>query len=166
VTPDQIREVVARIDGIWPPKKAPTIEERQEWVKFLNPLDGVIVLEAIDLMRDSLMWRPSMADVKKHYHMAAAVPREELPQLPPGPPQEFPVTLLDLYGTHQDDWVYCWRCDMAISLEELSGRPFFDERRGLFHARCPKGGSAPAMPVHLRIARQEYWTKHKITATP
>jgi hypothetical protein len=163
---DQIREFVGRIDGIWPPKKAPTMEERQEWVSFLRPLDGEVALECIDLMRDCLMWHPSMADVKRYYHEAAAVPRTCLPQLPAGEPSEYKETLADVYGASQDHWIWCWRCDQAISLEDQSIASLWDEQRGLFHRHCPKGGSAPSMPVGLRIARSEYWTSHHITSTP
>lgn len=163
---DQIRQVVARIDGIWPPKNAPTLEERQEWVTFLRKLDGEITLESIDLMRDSLIFRPSMADVKKHYHIAAAVPRATLPQLPAGKPGEHTDTMADIYGASEDHWIWCWRCDLAISLEDQSLHSLWDEQRGLFHVKCPKPGSAPSMPVGLRIARSEYWTKNKITCTP
>ena len=166
MTPDEIREVVSRIDGIWPPRKPPTIEERQEWVRFLQPLDGPLMIDAIEGMKDALMFRPSMAEAKTHYHIAAAVPQQNALQLPAGGGKEEGPSLEDIYGSHQPDWIYCWRCDMAISLEERSGKPFYDEHRGLFHDKCPKTGAAPSMPVHSRIERQEYWTKHKITATP
>lgn len=166
MTADEISETIKRIDGIWPPRTAPTVDERQEWVKFLQPLEGWAVLAAIDDMRDSVMFRPTMAEMRTFYTQALAVPCENALQLQAGECDVPAPSLLDLYGSHQADWIYCWKCDMAISLEELSGMPRFDERRGLFHKKCPKSGAAPAMPVHLRIARQEYWTKHKITATP
>lgn len=164
---DEKRTVVKRLDGIWPPRNPPTVEERHEWVKFLQPLESDVALDAIDIMRESVMFRPSMADFMKYYHEAAAIPRENALQLPAGDDDATGPSLQDIYGSHQDDWIYCWKCDMAISMDDvLDEKVRYDGRRGLCHGRCPKSGSAPAMPVHLRIARQEYWTKHKITATP
>lgn len=160
---DEIRTMVTRIDGIWPPKKAPTVEERQEWVRFLQPLDAEVVFDAIDIMRESVMFRPTMADLKTHYHQAAAIPKENPLQLTAGEDGTTPTNLLDIYGSHMDDWIYCWKCDMAISMDDvLDEKVRFDPRRGLIHGRCPKNGSAPAAPVHVRLERESYWQKHKI----
>jgi len=173
---NEIREIVKRIDGIWPPRKAPMMEERQEWVRFLTPLEFQIAMDGIDLMREELKFRPAMSDFLAFYHHAAVLPDEIPLQLPPAPDaggEVYVDTVDDIYGK-LDDRVYCWKCDQAITLEERSGcvdgvehnYMLHDVQRGLFHRRCPRSGSAPSMPVHLRIERQEWFVKHKISSTP
>jgi len=159
---DEAKSTFGRVDAIWPAKKAPTQAERDEWMSFLKPMDGKLALRALDLMRDSVMWRPTMAEFDTYYRQAAAFSTEGYAELPAGTGAEA-TDMLETYGSRQEDWIYCWKCDMAIALEELAARPYYSERRGLHHERCPRKGSAPLMPVHLRLERESYWQKHNVT---
>ncbi len=62
-------------------------------------------------------------------------------------------TLHDLYGSSQAQWVYCFRCDQAISLAELGSYPCYAPGRGLQHRVCPRPGTAPVMSAHERLER-------------
>lgn len=68
-------------------------------------------------------------------------------------------TLFDLYGSNRDDWAHCWRCDMAITLEERSTVPRYREGYGLYHFRCPKPGTAPIMSPAQRAQRAEWMAR-------
>ena len=94
-----------------------------------------------------------MADFRAAYKVAAADPPEDRPALPAGDQQG--PDLFDLYGSSQNDWVYCYLCDMAISLEERATEPHYRPGKGLRHKRCPKAGSAPIMPPVQRMERAE-----------
>lgn len=153
--------VLGRIDAVWPPKKAPSDAERAEWARYLQPLDRKVCERAIDDLKLQLGWRPSMADFRAAYSQASYTPSDERPQLP-APSDPDGVRGIDydsLYGHHRDEWVYCWRCDMAITLEERCGSPCHHAGKGLHHASCPKRGTAPSIPVHLRIKREEAFAK-------
>jgi hypothetical protein len=160
--PDELREVMARMDGIWPPRKPLTHEERAEWVRFLKPLDGPVALRAIDALRESVMWRPSMAQFRSGYWEAAAEPDDETLALPAAP-GEIKPELSDIYGHRREEWIYCWRCDQAISIDDQFENVIYDERRGMAHHKCPREGSAPHMPTKDTLERQERWRKFKIS---
>lgn len=162
MTPDQIREVIHRIDGIWPSRTPATHEERAEWVNFLKPMDGPIAMLAVDELRETSKWRPSMADFRVAYYAAAALPSEDTILLPAGDGKQAAPALEDVYGTRRDQWVYCWRCDMAISLSDMDNNHIYDEQRGLRHGRCPDSGSAPMIPTAARLEREEHWRKMHI----
>lgn len=159
---EQIREVIHRIDGVWPPRTPPTHEERAEWVRFLQPMDGPVALAAVDELRESSKWRPSMADFRTAYYAAAALPGDDFVALPAGDEKQATPALEDVYGTRREQWVYCWRCDMALSLMDMEDNHVYEERRGLRHSRCPASESAPLMPTQARLEREEHWRKMKI----
>lgn len=161
MTADEIRGVISRIDGIWPPRKPPTQDERAEWVRFLKPLDAGAAVRGVDLMRECLKFRPSMADFRDAYYEAAALPGDDMLALPPAEGSVQPH-LTDTYGHRVEEWVWCHRCDMAISLAGRLGNAVFDTRRGLRHIECPSGGSAPVIPTKQRLEREAYWRKMKI----
>ena len=94
-----------------------------------------------------------MADFRHAYYKVAETPAPERPALAGA--KESEETLCDRYGASRQDWVYCWKCDMPITLEERATRPCFHPDRGMFHAHCPKPGPAPIMPVAERTARAE-----------
>ena len=71
--------------------------------------------------------------------------------------------LADLYGHERSSWVYCWRCNTAISLADRADGPVsFTERLGLAHKFCPRPGTSPSIPEYLRIERDDYWVKHHV----
>lgn len=162
MTADEIRAVIHRIDGIWPPRKPPTHEERAEWVRFLKPMDGAVALVAIDGLREDSPWRPSMADFRSAYYQAATLPSDQFAPLPAAPGEDKTPALEDVYGQRRDQWVYCWRCDMALTMDDICDSAVYDEQRGLRHGRCPKSGTAPLMPVAARLEREDHWRKMKI----
>lgn len=164
MTAEEIRAIIQRIDGIWPPRTAPTHDERAEWVRFLQPLDGAATMRAIDEMRESSRFRPSMADLKTAYYEAAALPGEDALLLPSGGVQET-LTQGDVYGAIREDWVYCWRCDMAISLKDQEETAVYDSRRGFAHRHCPRPGSAPSIPTRERLERDEYFRRNMLSKT-
>jgi len=161
MSPEQIREVVKRLDGIWPPRKPPTREERAEWVRFLHPLDGPVALRAVDNLRESSPWRPSMADFRSAYWSAAAEPDEETLALPAAPGEPAP-SLDDVYGSCREDWLYCWRCDQAISINDQFDNSVYDHLRGMAHGKCPPQGSAPHIPKKELLEREEFFRREHI----
>lgn len=161
MTHDQIRSVMRRLDGIWPPRKPATREEREEWARFLEPLDGEVSLRAVYELRESSIWRPSMADFRSAYWQAAAQPSEGALLLNAAE-GAFAVDPVDVYGHKREEWSYCWRCDQAISLVDME-EMHYDEVRGLYHRECPPAGSGPHIPTKLLLERQEYWRRMKIS---
>jgi len=157
---DTVKTILQRIDAIWPPKKQPTKEERGEWVAFLRTLDGDVALRSVDELRNQLGWHPSMADFRSAYQAAASLPAADVLALPAGD-EDGRGSLEDRYGTAQEAWVYCWRCDMALTLQERSTAPF-DEIRGFRHSRCPKPGSAPTIPNKDRLERNDHFDRRHI----
>lgn len=153
MTPEQAAAVVVRINATWPPRQPQTAAEATEWLKFLRIYDTEISSRALDTLRGQLGWRPSMADFRAAYKVAAADLPEDRPALPAGDQQG--PDLVDLYGSSQNDWVYCYLCDMAISLEERSTELHYRSGKGLRHKRCPKVGSVPIMPPVQRMERAE-----------
>lgn len=163
MNPTDIARVLGRIDAVWPPKKLPTDAERSEWVRFMQNLDGKVGSRAVDELKMTLGWRPSMADFRSAYNLAATLPDDDVKALP-GARGEQQTEWEDIYGAHQGQWVYCWRCDMAITLDERCDEPLHHAAKGLRHRQCPRSGSAPVMPVHLRLKREEYFSKHRVSS--
>jgi len=155
MTPEDAARTVARIDSVWPMKAPRPAAELDEWLRFLRSFDCRLADRAVDELRTQLTWRPSMADFRSAYELARSMPDESLPALPPAKGEGEAVDLRDVYGLAIGDWVFCWRCDMAISLEERDTTARYDERRGLCHAVCPPRGSAPTIPVGERLRRDE-----------
>jgi hypothetical protein len=72
--------------------------------------------------------------------------------------------LRDVFGADPSGWVFCARCDMAISLEERALVAWYLPGRGLVHGRCPRPGSAPRMPEKERAARVVAYARAKARA--
>lgn len=160
MTGDEVRTVMNRIHGLWPRERDE--ETDREWVVVLKPLEYRLADAAVDELRDTVMFPPSVAEFRSAYYSAlATVPTPAL-ALPPG--DEEPTDFADLYGENAKQWVYCWRCDMALTLEERGSAKFtgYDGTRGFYHRRCPKHGSAPAIPSGERMERDEYFARRKI----
>ena len=64
-----------------------------------------------------------------------------------------------LYGADSSSWVYCCRCDQAISLEERASIAFYRPGRGLMHGRCPRPGTTPRLPPKERAGRVARYAK-------
>jgi hypothetical protein len=162
MTKKQVEAVMSRMAAIWPKKEPPTLDEQREWVDFLMPLDGNVSIRACLELRETQKWRPSMADFKSAYYLAAALADDEVKQLPgkTGEDESTADRNRELYGHIVEDWVYCWRCDMAIALED---QHVFDAMRGLMHPHCPRKGSAPLVPQAEKVVKDEYFRKHKIS---
>lgn len=156
-------KVLRRLKILWP-RELPEGTDT-EWVRVLAPLEYRYADSALDEMRDTLMFPPSVADFRSAYYLVLSLPCDTL-ALPPGDDDEAFEPLRDRYGENQKDWVYCWRCDMALSLEERGGKCGYDFSRGLYHYACPKKGSVPAIPSAERVARNEYFDKRRIAFGP
>jgi hypothetical protein len=156
MTPEKAQSILGRIDAAWPAKTSPTTAQYAEWIDFLQPYELEYAERALDELRAELQWRPSMAHFKHAYYVAAAAP-EARPALPGETSDD--CTYFDIYGSSQDDWVYCHLCDMAISLEERATAPIWRPGHGLQHACCPRRGTAPSMPPAERTARREWLSR-------
>ena len=155
--------VIRRLDAIWPLGADQGVDARNEWLNFLAGLDYDAALEAVAELRAVLKWRPSMAELKCSVGEALVARDDALPPLLPGKVDADAPTLADLYGAEQGDWVYCWRCDMAIGLaDRADGAVHLTPRLGIAHRFCPKSGSAPHIPEYQRAERADYWTKHHV----
>ena len=154
-----------RLNALWPRKRAEG--EADEWMGVLRPLDSTTVFAAFDDLRDTLDFPPSFADFRSAYRLAEVHVRDDRLALPSGNanPDD---TLRDLYGEDQNGWVYCWRCDMALTLEGRATMKGvgYDASRGLYHRSCPKGGSAPLIPSWEKSPRDEGFRKRHITIGP
>jgi hypothetical protein len=153
--------IMRKMDGIWALRGEHTDEERNEWLDFLMTLDHRATAEACDALRLQLKWRPSMAELRSSYRDVLAVD-DELPKQLAGEVDKDAPSLRDRYGSEQGEWVYCWRCDMAISLDERYSGVVHTERLGLSHRRCPMSGAAPRIPEQERSDREDYRVKHHI----
>ena len=66
-----------------------------------------------------------------------------------------------LYGAVPSQWVYCCRCDQAISLEDLATSALYRPGRGLMHGVCPRPGTAPHVPTREAADRAARYAKAK-----
>lgn len=157
MTLEEAQRIIRRIDAAWPGKTSPTTEHYGEWVDFLDRYEYKFAELAVDDLRADFRWRPTMADFRKAYFAASTAaerPRLALPGKTDGQ-----TTLRDLYGQDESEWVYCCRCDLAITLEERARDPIEWPGRGLQHAHCPHPGTAPRMPADQRAERAEKMSK-------
>jgi len=161
MTKTQAADVLRRLVAIWPRER--TADTDREWMMLMRTLDFRTADRALDELRDTLGFTPSVADFRAAYRRAAARP-DDYTALPAGAHSGDDTTLTDTYGSCE--WVYCWRCDMALTLEERATDAPYDPVRGLYHRRCPRGGAAPIIPAGERIARQEYFEKVKVRIGP
>lgn len=158
---DDANNVMKRLTVLWPRER--TADGDVEWFRVLAPLDYKIADGALNEMRDTLMFPPSIADFRSAYYLVLQEPSDSL-ALPPG--DEVPTNLRDLYGQNQKEWVYCWRCDMALTLTERDSSCGYDLARGMYHHVCPHNGSAPTIPAWERVKRNEYFDKKHIAFGP
>ncbi len=129
MTPEKAQSILGRIDATWPAKAPATTAQYAEWIDFLQRYELEYAERALDELRAELQWRPSMA------HFEARLPRSlrrrpRSPAAAPGETSARPHAIPILYGSSQDDWVYCHLCDMAISLEERATAPVWNPGHG------------------------------------
>jgi len=158
MTAQDAGRVFARLAAIWPTSPEPDRTAAAEWVRFLSSYDLATANAAIDELQKTMRFRPSMADFRSAYLLASTAAPER-PALPGRAEDGTAERNRELYGSIQDEWVYCWKCDMAITLEERSTNPHYREGYGLYHARCPRRGSAPSIPNRERLLREEHFRK-------
>ena len=165
--------VIRRIAGIWPSSQQIDKAVRDEWFEFLAGLDFNPAVSAVVTLRKSQRYRPSMAELKAAYLSICANQQSERQEsagylclpgevCPSSTNAKAPYNNLDLYGQSVAQWVYCWRCNMAIRLSERDTTAVYTPKLGLRHAHCPHRGSAPLMPVADANERQAHWQKHGI----
>jgi len=153
------------MDATWPTAKV-TEDVYDEWVQYLSEYDPDTAARAFRSLRETCKWRPSMADFRSAYFLVLALADEARKQLPAGDGGHDRESLRDIYGSSVDAWLYCWRCDMAISLDDLEYRRAFDESRGLHHRSCPRRGSAPQIPAAAKAARDKAFADRRISIGP
>ena len=154
---------VRKMDGIWVLRSAG--ESREEWLEFLLPLDAAAALETIRNLRAVSKYRPAMSEFLEEYRIVAA--RRDAATNEIGGRRFLNGQCdhtaegrnLELYGSEQGAWVYCFKCDMVVSLEERATSARYREDHGMCHAKCPPRGSRPSIPNGKRLERDEYWRK-------
>lgn len=157
-----VANILSRLNGMWPRKRA--AEEINEWARVLRTLDFATCMGAFDELRDRLDFPPSIADFRSAYRESSISARDERLALPSGDAETDP-SLIDRFGPNVSGWVYCWRCDMALTLAERDSCGY-DPMRGLFHNDCPPHGSAPTMPSDRASARNTVLAKRKVQVGP
>jgi hypothetical protein len=154
MTDYQVTQILLRLTALWPRQR--DAGEMLEWKAVLRGLEHAMADRAVNELRDASTWPPTIADFRRAYRTAAALPaaRPALPGQVADPK--------DVYGS--GEWVYCWQCDRAISLADQADSSSFDAERGLRHLRCPESG--PMIPAAERLKRSEWYERHRILATP
>jgi len=159
--------LLKRMASTWPGAGKLDDAAFAEWTDFLASYEPGPAWGALRALRETCTWRPSMADFRTAYFQALALADEERKQLPAGPSEGSETdSLRDRYGTEQDRWIYCWRCDMAISLKDMERNRGYDIARGLYHRTCPRRGSAPQIPLVQKAEREKWLLDHKISIGP
>ena len=154
MSPHDAARIMLRLAALWPRER--TDDELREWQQVLRPFEFEIADRAMNDLRDTSTWTPSIAQFRRAYREAAArpAPRNAL--------SGKVADLKEVYGS--GDWTYCWKCDRAISLDDQADSSGFDPERGLFHQRCPEVG--PMITAAERLARSEWYERHRILAAP
>ena len=152
MTAHETAQILLRLTAIWP--RVRDEAELREWKEVLEGLEHEIADRAVNELRDSSTWAPSIADFRCAYREAAArpAPRTAL--------SGKVADLKDVYGS--GEWTYCWKCDRAISLDDQVDSSHLDRERGLRHERCPDSG--PTIGAAERLARSEWYERHRIAA--
>ena len=150
MTNHQTARVLLRCTAIWP--RVRDEAELREWKEVLTGLEHEIADRAVNELRDTSAWAPSIADFRRAYREAAArpAPRSAL--------SGKVADLKEVYGF--GDWTYCWKCDRAISLDDQADSSGYDPARGLFHQRCPEAG--PMITAAERLKRSEWHERHGV----
>jgi len=151
-------DVIRKTDAIWPMGEIQSDDTRAEWISFLLPLDYDTACESLVDMRNDLKWHPAMSEFREAYNVVVTRGASHLDSYAVTGGEEdvdYGETLRELYGSSRNDWVYCYRCDMAVTLEERSGEPTYAAGHGFRHAKCPKEGLAPMMPAWRKLEREE-----------
>jgi len=151
MTDHEVARTLLRLSSLWPRERS--ADELREWKRVLQPLEFVLADQAMSDLRDTCTWPPPIAEFRRAYREAAARPSERL---------ALPGAAADLKGVYgHDDWVYCWRCDRAISLGDQLDASGYDPERGLFHRLCPASG--PEITAAARLARSQWCEKHHVS---
>lgn len=161
----EINSCLLRHNALWPRQRSEA--EAEEWARVLAPLDSTLVFSAFDALRDDMDFPPSFADFRAAYRLAEMVGRDDRLALPSGNDTPDP-TLRDRFGENQAGWVYCWRCDMALTIvdREAMKDVGYDPHRGLHHRTCPAPGSAPLIPSWEKVARDDAFRKKRVSIGP
>lgn len=149
---DRVPEVLTRIGAAWPSKDT-SEDTYSEWARFLRPFEYKTAQRALDSLISTSKWRPSMAEFREAYNVALTAP-QKLRSLSSGDHHQT-IDFSDTFGSEQADWCYCYKCDMALTLEERATEPHYTEGNGLCHKSCPRHGSAPTMPTWMKLKREE-----------
>ncbi len=172
MTTAEIAAILRTINSVW----RPVLDEYQqrEWVDFLMDYDVEPAKRAVSALRGSSEWRPSMSAFRESYlrelDTSPAAPADR-PLLGAGDEATYrngrrqtnAEKNQDLYGSSVDDWVYCWQCDLAITLAELDTDATYRQGYGFRHHRCPPHGSRPSIPNAERRTRAEHWQRTGIS---
>jgi hypothetical protein len=158
--------MLRKLDATWALREPRSDDEKNEWLEFLLQYEFDPMKRAVEDLRVRLRFRPSMAEIRTAYTEAGEGRDDRA--LPPAQEDGRGSDLSALYGENQRAWVYCWRCDMVLSLEERDSLKLvgYDGERGLYHHRCPRKGSAPTIPHAQRTQRDEYFARKRIGSGP
>jgi len=148
---DRVNEVLTRIGAVWPSKDT-SDDTYAEWARFIRPFEVKTAQRAVDSLASTCKWRPSMAEFREAYNVALGNPSGQR-MLGDGVQQT--IDYSDSFGSAQDDWVYCFACWGAITLEERATTPHYTEGHGMRHANCPRRGTVPTAPSHIRLQYEE-----------
>lgn len=162
MNPAEAQQVVRRMIGIWGPLREK--EQQREWINFLADYEESEAIAAVLTLRGASKWAPSMSEFRAAYLRAL----EDRPnggdeiegrRLLNGKTETNADVNQGLYGASVKSWVYCWQCDMAISLDERLETAQYRHQYGWAHATCPPHGSRPSIPNDERRLRAEYWQR-------
>jgi hypothetical protein len=162
MNPAEAQQIVRRMSGIWGPLRER--EQQREWIEFLVDYEQEPAVSAVLALRGIVKWQPTMSEFRAAY-------LKTLEDRPIGGDQVNGRRLLNgkvetnaeanqaLYGSAVDSWVYCWQCDMAVTLDERLDSARYRHRYGWAHDTCPPHGSRPSIPNDERRLRAEYWQR-------
>jgi len=156
--------IVRKGNACWKPLDG--ADTQREWLEDLLRFAFYPAKAAIDDLREqaSVRYWPTMGEFKAAYTAVLArqphlSPFVEGQRLLNGRVQRNDEANRALYGGAVEDWVYCWQCGMAVTLEERDTSARFREQYGFSHDHCPHRGARPIIPAQKRLERDEYWRK-------
>lgn len=164
MSPDETLVILRRLAAIWP-RKTCSEDTDAEWSAALRDLGFQIANSAVNLLRDTATFPPSIADLRAAYREAQLRPSGQS-ALPAAGQDDTAARNCELYGSAPERWIFCWRCDQALTLAERCETAGFDPARGLYHLRCPRPGSRPTIPLRAKVERDERLQELRIQIGP